>query len=334
MLNVVEPGLLTTVQDLGRRHWYHIGMPPAGALDDFAFRVGNLLVGNPEDAAGLEVTYAGPTLDAEADGMVAVTGADIDFTINGRPAAQWRAHALRAGDRLGLGGVRTGARAYVCLAGGITVPERLGSRATYMLGRFGGMDGRKLAAGDRLPLGTPITPPDALLGRTFNPALIPIPQKQLDVRVVMGMCNHRVTPDSLAEFLRADWEVSTEADRIGYRLKGPTFAFNAGEQPFGAGADPSNVVDLGYPIGSIQIPGGLEAIVLLNDAVTGGGYTTIGTVVKADLDLIAQTSPGCRIRFHEVGINGALQARREREARLDRIRMELGLFDRTATLGQ
>ena len=334
MLNVVEPGLLTTVQDLGRQHWYHIGMPPAGALDNFAFRVGNLLVGNPEDAAGLEVTYAGPTLDVEVDGVVAVTGADIDFTINGRPATQWRTYALQAGDRLGLGGVRRGARTYVCVAGGITVPERLGSRATYMLGRFGGMDGRKLVAGDRLPLGTPTTRPDAMLGRTFDAALIPIPQKQLDLRVVMGMCSHHVTPDSLAEFLRAEWEISTEADRIGYRLKGPTFAFNAGEQPFGAGADPSNVVDLGYPIGSIQIPGGLEAIVLLNDAVTGGGYTTIGTVIKADLDLIAQASPGCHVRFHEVGIDGALQARRDREARLEQIRMELGLFDRTGTLGQ
>lgn len=334
MLNVVEPGLLTTVQDLGRQHWYHIGMPPAGALDNFAFRVGNLLVGNPEDAAGLEVTYAGPALDVEVDGVVAVTGADIDFIINGRPAAQWRTHALHPGDHLGLGGVRRGARTYVCVAGGITVPERLGSRATYMLGRFGGMEGRKLAAGDRLPIGTPTTRPDAMLGRTFDPTLIPVPQKQLDLRVVTGMCSHRVTPESLAEFLRAEWEVSTEADRIGYRLKGPMFEFNPGERPFGAGADPSNVVDLGYPIGSIQIPGGLEAIVLLNDAVTGGGYTTIGTVVKADLDLIAQASPGCHVRFHEVGIDGALQARRDREARLEQIRMELGLFDRTGTLGQ
>lgn len=334
MLNVHEPGLLTTIQDLGRLHWYHIGMPPSGALDNFAFRVGNLLVGNSEDAAGLEVTYSGPSLEVTTDGLVAVTGADIAFTINDRPVAQWRAHALQAGDRISLGGVRRGARAYMCLAGGITVSERLGSRSTYTLGRFGGLDGRKLGAGDRLPLGTPCVVPEIMLGRTVDPALIPTPEKELDVRVVMGMCSHRVTADSLAEFLRADWEVSTEADRIGYRLKGPVFEFNPGEQPFGAGADPSNVVDLGYPIGSIQIPGGLEAIVLLNDAVTGGGYTTIGTVIKADLDLIAQASPGCRLRFHEVGIDEALQARREREARLEVIRLELGLFDQTGALGQ
>ena len=334
MLNILESGLLTTVQDLGRLHWYHIGMPPSGALDNFAFRVGNLLVGNPEDAAGLEVTYSGPSFEVTSAGLIAVTGADIAFTINTQPAAQWRAHALHPGDRVSLGGVRRGARAYICLAGGITVSERLGSRSTYMLGRFGGLDGRKLEAGDGLPLGAPHTSPDTMLGRTCDPALIPVPQKELDVRVVMGMCSHRVTPDSLKGFLAADWEVSTEADRIGYRLKGPTFEFNAGEQPFGAGADPSNVVDLGYPIGSIQIPGGLEAIVLLNDAVTGGGYTTIGTVITADLDLIAQASPGGHIRFHEVTINEALQARREREARLEQVRLELGIFDQAGALGQ
>ena len=334
MLSILEPGLLTTIQDLGRLHWYHIGMPPAGALDNFAFRVGNLLVGNPEDAAGLEVTYSGPSFEVTSESLIAITGADIACTINNQPAAQWRAYALHPGDRVSLGGVRRGARAYICLAGGITVSERLGSRSTYMLGRFGGLDGRKLEAGDALPLGTPHTAPGAMLGRSFDPTLIPVPQKELEVRVVMGMCSHRVTPDSLREFLTVDWEVSTEADRIGYRLKGPTFEFNAGEQPFGAGADPSNVVDLGYPIGSIQIPGGLEAIVLLNDAVTGGGYTTIGTVITADLDLIAQASPGCHVRFHEVTINEALQARRERETRIEQVRLELGIFDQAGMLGQ
>ena len=155
MLSILEPGLLTTVQDLGRLHWYHIGMPPSGALDDFSFRVGNLLVGNPENAAGLEVTYSGPSFEVTSEGLIAVTGADIAFTLNNQPAAQWCAHALHPGDRVSVGGVRRGARAYICLAGGITVSELLGSRSTYMLGRFGGLDGRKLEAGDCLPLGAP-----------------------------------------------------------------------------------------------------------------------------------------------------------------------------------
>lgn len=334
MLKVIDPGLLTTVQDLGRFGWYHIGMPPSGAMDNFAFRVGNVLVGNNENAAGLEITYVGPTLEVNTEALIAVTGAELPLSINDRPVALWQAHAVSPGDRISLSSVRRGARAYLCVAGGIEVPILLGSRSTYMLGRFGGVAGRKLQAGDHLQLGPRARKSEALLGRAVDRALLPVPTKELEVRIVMGMCSYRVEEESLVEFLNAVWEVSTEADRIGYRLKGPTFRFKAGQQPFGAGADPSNVVDLGYPVGSIQIPGGLEAILLLNDAVTGGGYTTIGTVIKADLDRVAQASPGSKIHFRAVDIEQALQARRAREARLAQVRLALGIFDRTDELGQ
>ena len=334
MLTVIEPGLLTTVQDLGRFGWYHIGMPPAGAMDNFAFRVGNLLVGNDENTAGLEVTYVGLHLALHTETIITVTGAEVPLSLNDRPAPLWQAHHVVPGDRLSLGSVTRGARAYLCVAGGIAVPPLLGSRSTYMLGRFGGVAGRKLQAGDQLHLGPRKHGSEALLGRTLDRSLIPVPAKELEVRIIMGMCNYRVTDESLADFLAASWEVSTEADRIGYRLKGPTFRFKDSQQPFGAGADPSNVVDLGYPVGSIQIPGGLEAILLLNDAVTGGGYTTIGTVIKADLDRIAQASPGSKIRFRSVEIEEALQARRAREARLAQVRLALGIYDRMGELGQ
>jgi biotin-dependent carboxylase-like uncharacterized protein len=333
MLNVIDPGLLTTVQDLGRFGWYHIGMPPSGAMDNFAFRVANLLVGNAEDAAGLEITYVGPKLEVQQEALVTVTGAELPFLINDRPVALWQAHRVAPGDRLSLGSVTKGARAYLSIAGGISIQPLLGSRSTYMLGRFGGVAGRKLQAGDQLPLGE-TSLRLTMLGRRLDPSLIPIPSKELEVRIVMGMCSYRVKEESLADFLTATWEVSTEADRIGYRLKGPTFQFKGGEQPFGAGSDPSNVVDLGYPVGSIQIPGGLEAILLLNDAVTGGGYTTIGTVIKADLDRVAQASPGCKIRFRSVGIEETLHARHVREARLERVRLMLGLSDLAGELGQ
>jgi biotin-dependent carboxylase-like uncharacterized protein len=333
MVKVIEPGLLTTGQDLGRFGWYHIGMPPSGAMDNFAFRVANLLVGNSEDAAGLEITYIGPTLEVQQETLVAVTGAEISFSINDRPGVLWKAHRVAPGDRLSLGNITKGARAYLSFAGGLAVHPLLGSRSTYMLGRFGGVEGRKLQVGDLLPLGE--APPQlTMLGRCLDPALVPAPTKELVVRIVMGMCSYRVKEESLADFLAATWEVSTEADRIGYRLKGPTFQFKGGEQPFGAGSDPSNVVDLGYPVGSIQIPGGLEAILLLNDAVTGGGYTTIGTVIKADLDRVAQASPGSKIRFRSVDIEEALRARQLRETRLSRIRLLLGLCDRAGELGQ
>jgi biotin-dependent carboxylase-like uncharacterized protein len=333
MIKVTEPGLLTTVQDLGRFGWYHIGMPPSGAMDNFAFRVANLLVGNSEDAAGLEITYVGPKLQVHQETLIAVTGAELPFSINDRPVALWQAHRVAPGDRISLGSITKGARAYLSVAGGIQIQPVLGSRSTYMLGRFGGVEGRKLQAGDQLPLGETL-PKLAMLERRLDSTLIPTPAKELEVRIVMGMCSYRVKDESIADFLTATWEVSTEADRIGYRLKGPTFRFKDGEQPFGAGSDPSNVVDLGYPVGSIQIPGGLEAILLLNDAVTGGGYTTIGTVIKADLDRVAQASPGSKIRFRPVGIEETLHARQVREARLAKIRLMLGLCDLAGELGQ
>jgi biotin-dependent carboxylase-like uncharacterized protein len=327
MLRVLAPGLLTTVQDLGRFGWYHIGMPPSGAMDNFAYRVGNLLVGNPEEAAGLEITYVGPTLEVTRETVIAVTGGELTLSINDRPATLWQAHYVAPGDHIALGHISRGARAFLCIAGGIAVPSLLGSRSTYMLGRFGGLAGRKLQAGDQLPLG-PVSPKSsAMIGRLLDPSLLPAPTKELEVRIIMGMCSHRVKDESLADFLSSTWEVSTEADRIGYRLKGPTFQFKEGVQPFGAGADPSNVVDLGYPVGSIQIPGGLEAILLLNDAVTGGGYTTIGTVIKVDLDRVAQLSPGSKVRFRSVSVEEALQARRVREARLTQARLALNLMD-------
>lgn len=334
MLRVIEPGLLTTVQDLGRFGWYHIGMPPSGAMDNFAFRVGNLLVGNPENAAGLELTYVGPTLEVTQVTIVAVTGGELPFTINDKPAALWQAHRVEPNDRISLGNITRGARSYLCVAGGIEVPVLLGSRSTYMLGRFGGLAGRKLQSGDQLHIGQLPQHSEARLGRMLDRALIPLPSKTLEVRIIMGMCSHRVTNESLTDFLTAPWEVSTEADRIGYRLKGPTFQFKEAVQPFGAGSDPSNVVDLGYPVGSIQIPGGLEAILLLNDAVTGGGYTTIGTVIKADLDHVAQASPGSKVHFRAVSIEEALQARRAREAYLAQVRVALSLMDMTGELAQ
>ncbi|HXG20420.1 MAG TPA: biotin-dependent carboxyltransferase family protein [Methylomirabilota bacterium] len=334
MLKILEPGLLTTIQDLGRFGWYHIGMPPSGAMDNFAFRVGNLLVGNPENAAGLEMTYTGPTLEVTQITIIAVTGGEIQLSINDAPAPLWQAHWVGPGDRIALRTVTRGARAYLCVAGGIEAPLLLGSRSTYMLGRFGGLEGRKLQEGDQLPIGAFPPESEARLGRVLDRSLIPPLTKDLEVRIVMGMCSYRVKDESLADFLSATWEVSTEADRIGYRLKGPTFQFKEGAQPFGAGADPSNVVDLGYPVGSIQIPGGLEAILLMNDAVTGGGYTTIGTVIKADLDRVAQASPGGKIRFRAVSIEEALQARRAREARLAQVRLALSLMDVAGALEQ
>ncbi len=334
MLKVLAAGVQTTVQDAGRFGWYHIGMPPSGAMDQFSFRVGNLLVGNAEGAAALETTFLGPEVELGADTIVAITGAPLELKVNGMPASMWVALALKKGDRITCGAVMAGVRSYVCLAGGIEVPELLGSRSTYMLGRFGGLGGRALAAGDILRVGEPAGSADRMVGRRIDSRLLPSFPATAELRILMGLCGYRLTEDSKADLLASTWEVSTEADRIGYRLHGAQFRFIDREPPFGAGSDPSNVVDVGYPVGSIQVPGGKEAILLMRDAVTGGGYATIGTVVQCDLDKVAQAAPRTKIKFRTVEIQDALRLRAAYRARLRAAAGALALFDNAGWLGQ
>jgi biotin-dependent carboxylase-like uncharacterized protein len=334
MLKVLRPGLLTTIQDAGRFGWYHIGMPPSGAMDQFSFRAGNLLVGNDEGAAALETTFLGPDLEAAAPVTVAVTGAPLELRRNGEAAPMWVALALKPGDRLQGGQAVAGVRSYICVHGGIDVPELLGSRSTYLLGRFGGIGGRTIAAADMLATGTPRRSAAELTGRRLDPRLLPTFPEVAELRIVMGLCSYRLTEESIAQFLNTPWEVSTEADRIGYRIHGAGFHFRDREPPFGAGSDPSNVVDVGYPVGSIQVPGGKEGILLMRDAVTGGGYATIGTVIQCDLDRVAQAAPRTRFRFRAVTIQDALRLRAQYKARLRALADSLALFDNVGWLGQ
>ncbi len=334
MLKILRPGLQTTIQDAGRFGWYHIGMPPSGAMDQFSFRAGNLLVGNDQGAAALETTFQGPHLEAAAEVTVAVTGAPLELRLNGEPAPMWVALALRAGDRLQCGQVAAGVRSYICVSGGIDVPELLGSRSTYLLGRFGGVGGRAVAAHDLLRVGAPRRNAAELTGRRLDARLLPSFPEAAELRILMGLCSYRLTEESIAQFLNTPWEVSTEADRIGYRIHGAGFQFRDREPPFGAGSDPSNVVDVGYPVGSIQVPGGKEGILLMRDAVTGGGYATIGTVIQCDLDRVAQAAPRARFRFRAVTIQDALRLRAQYKSRLRAVADSLALFDSVGWLGQ
>jgi biotin-dependent carboxylase-like uncharacterized protein len=334
MLKILRPGLLTTIQDAGRFGWYHIGMPPSGAMDQFSFRAGNLLAGNDQGAAALETTFLGPDLEAAADVTVAVTGAPLELRLNGEAAPMWVALAIKAGDKLECGQAVAGVRSYVCVSGGIDVPELLGSRSTYLLGRFGGIGGRTIAAGDVLAIGTPRRSAAELTGRRLDARLLPTFPEITELRILMGLCSYRLTDESIAQFLGTPWEVSTEADRIGYRINGVGFQFRDREPPFGAGSDPSNVVDVGYPIGSVQVPGGKEGILLMRDAVTGGGYATIGTVIQCDLDRVAQAAPRTRFRFRAVTIQDALRLRAQYKSRLRALADSLALFDSVGWLGQ
>ena len=320
-LKINKPGLSTSVQDLGRPGYFHLGIPISGAMDRFALRAANMLVGNPEGAAGLEAVFMGPEIEFTEDAIVAVTGAEMPITIDGEAVEGWTSFTVKSGQTLAFGFLKTGARIYIAVSGGIATDPDLGSRSTYPIGALGGVDGRPIAQGDVIPSGQGIVgkaglsvPTDLRRGPT-NPA---------ELRVLPGLYWDRLTEAAGNRFFEDTWIVAPEADRMGYRFKGGRpLEFVDREQPFGAGADPSNIVDGCYSYGSIQVPGGTEPIVLHRDAVSGGGYFTLGAIISADMDFIGQLQPNTPVRFVKVDMDEALVARTSRREALQKIRKDL-----------
>ncbi|MEJ7651305.1 MAG: biotin-dependent carboxyltransferase family protein [Nakamurella sp.] len=314
MLEVRKPGLQTTVQDQGRPGWYSLGIPQGGSMDQESARHANALVGNTVDAAVLEVTYIGPKLRAIEPTVVAVAGAPVQVMVNGEPRDDWTRIELEADDELSFGKIKGGTKYWIAVRGGIDVPEALGSRSTYVIGSIGGVGGRPLQLGDVLPIGTPtlVVPQQVSLDERFRPVF----SKEQEVRVVVGLYDHLLSEEGLRRLTEEEWTLTPTSDRMGLRYSGPGVEWREREQPFGAGQDPSNIVDAGYAVGSIQIPGGTQPIVLHRDAVSGGGYAMVATVISADMDLVARAAPGTVTRFTPVTMDQALDARRERAARI------------------
>jgi len=306
-LVVVEPGLLTTVQDLGRPGYQRVGIPPSGPLDRTAFVVANRLVGNPDGAAGLELTLRGPRLEVRRECVVAVTGAEMGFAVTGREAPAWTAVRLKPGDVVTFRMATAGCRAYLAVAGGLNVPPALGSRATYLRGRLGGLEGRALQKGDGLPVGASALALDRLEGRTVPLPRCPTYPSEVECRVVLGPQDDRFTPEGIAAFLEGPYMVTPQADRMGYRLKGPTITHARGH----------DLISDGIPLGGIQVPGEGQPIVLLVDRQTTGGYTKIATVISVDISRIGQTKPGQRVRFRQVTLAEAHAALAEEQRWLD-----------------
>ncbi|MDB5625799.1 MAG: allophanate hydrolase [Tardiphaga sp.] len=322
-IKVIKPGLATTVQDLGRPGYYHLGIPLSGGMDRHALAAANLLVGNPEGAAVLEAVFMGPELEFTEDAMIAVTGAELPPRLDGVPHETWTSFKVKRGARLSFDFLKRGARAHIAVAGGIDVPMVLGSRSTYALGGLGGFKGRKLEAEDEIAIGA--APASVKEGRTIAEDLRGLPKAMpIELRAMPGLYSHRITEAASHGFYADTWKVAPEADRIGYRFKGgKPLEFVPRDPPFGAGSDPSNITDACYPYGSIQVPGGTEPIVLHRDAVSGGGYFMVGTVISADMDLIGQLQPNMPMKFVKVGMNEALAARGARAELLATIRAGL-----------
>lgn len=296
MLEVIQPGLLTTVQDAGRRGWMRTGVPPSGPMDAPAFAVANHLVGNPTDAAGLEVTLTGPVIRCQRPTVVAVCGAEFDLWVDRLPVPTWHAVFVRAGSYLRFGSRRGGARAYLAVAGGIATEPFLGSRATYLKGAFGGLEGRALQHGDRLPVGAHGIPDlAAYAGRSWpqarRPAYIPEPT----LRLVPQSQSRGWSRRALADLCAHPFEVSRASDRMGVRLAGPALPRR----------ESAPTISDGVIIGSVQVPPDGQPIVMMVDHQTTGGYPKVGTVIQADLPLLAQCLPGDRVRFETVTLTEA-----------------------------
>lgn len=342
-LEVLEPGLASTVQDLGRPGWLRVGVPQGGALDKEALRLANALVGGGPAQAALEIRYLGPSLRAAGGpARVALVGAEASMRLlregeEPRLVEAWRSVTLTEGDTLKIGPLKGGSTAVLAVAGGVAAARSLDARATFPRGGFGGLEGRALIAGDVLETAeTAIAWPDhdLWLAPEHRPrAPRPDPAGAWPVRVVPGPQDDHFSADSLERFFQAEWRVTKDADRMGMRLEGPRLEHREAE---GKGF---NIVSDGIVEGAIQVPGAGQPILLLADRGTAGGYPKIAVAASVDLPLLGRLSPGDRLRFVSVDRERARAALREREIELQRVVgaiepfLEPGAIDETRLWG-
>jgi len=312
MFEVINPGLETSVQDLpGRIGYWEQGIPPSGPMDIWSFQLANLAVGNPSGTAALECQFLGPSLRFYDDAVIAITGADMAPTLDDKPVAMWESVAVMAGQTLALGPAWSGARAYVAVAGGIDTPPVLGSRSTFHMAGIGGIEGHAIKAGQKVPTGTPA--PDAAPGRRVKPSARPPidERKAWEIEVVAGPNDDWIDDDGQRRFLQSDWKLSAKSSRTGFRLEGPEWSFTelATDKRPEHGQDPSNILDHGYPFGSVNLAG-QTPIILVNDGPSTGGFINPYTVITAAFWKLAQSRPGDIYRFRSVSLEEAQALRR------------------------
>ncbi|OWZ82849.1 biotin-dependent carboxyltransferase family protein [Natranaerobius trueperi] len=308
-IKVIHPGMFTTVQDLGRYGYQAYGMPVAGAVDSYALRVGNALLNNPDNTAGLEMTIMGPKLEFLKDTMIAITGADLGAKLNGVFCPSWEAIYVKAGDVLTFSGLRTGCRGYLTVAGGILVPEIMESKSTYTRAAIGGFEGRSLQKEDFLKTKKLEVLPTERNGLQVPKTLIPSYDSKISLRVVSGPQEDHFTEAGIETLLSSEYNVTNEADRMGYRLEGPKIEHQDG----------ADIISDGIPIGAVQVPGHGFPIVMLNDRQTTGGYTKIATVISTDLKRIGQGKPGDKVTFESITQEEATGILKEEETAIKRI---------------
>jgi len=318
-LVVIKPGPLSTIQDLGRHGLQHLGVPVGGAMDSRAHRLANLLVGNDENEATLEITFGGPTLRFDAPACIAITGARLSPTLNGQAIANNRPLVVRQGDMLAFGQREAGLRAYLAWHGGLSLAPVLGSRSTYLRAGLGGIEGRALRKGDVLRLNKtlPAHGLDELESglwdmRIYLPRALAA-QPRTALRMIVGAHAPLFTAQALATLFSEPFRVSPDSDRMGYRLRGPLLTL----------AKPVQLLSEAATFGSVQVPADGQPIILMADRQTTGGYAKIGHLASVDLPLVAQSMPGDSLRFTEIPLAQAQQLDMQREAAFRQLRDSL-----------
>lgn len=306
-IHVVRPGLFTTIQDLGRRGYQRFGVSVSGAMDPWALTVGNRLLGNHDKAAGLEITLQGPELFFEQRLSIAITGADLSPTSDGRAIPMWTVVTMQAGSRLQFGLRKQGTRAYVSVAGGIESPLVLGSRSTHVRSGLGGLEGRPLRKSDRLAAGPCPNVSAAREGRMLAPAFQPLYVACPTLRVMRGPQADHFVADALHLLAASSYRVSSESDRMGYRLEGA-------ELPHRGSAD---IISEAVTAGSIQVPSNRQPILLMADCQPTGGYAKLATMISVDRRLAAQVGPGDSLSFVVITEREASLLFRSSQAELD-----------------
>ena len=327
-IKVLTPGLLTSIQDLGRYGYQKYGVIVSGGMDAYSLRLANLLVGNEEGEAVIEMTLMGPSLLLEEDLLLAITGGDLSPTINEEPVPQGRPVLVRKGSVLKFGALKSGCRSYLAVRGGYDIPEVMGSKSTYLRAGIGGYQGRALVQGDILSLGLACPSPFVeSLVRAMGSSSFAFPSwyvgrsyvlqksQEYRVRVIPNSQFSLFSPDSRKQFLQQPFQVTTQSDRMGYRLSGASLQLT----------EPLEMVSEAVALGTIQVPPDGNPIILLADRQTVGGYPKIAQVAGVDISTLAQIKPGGKIRFEEISLAEAEGLYAAREADIQRINITIQL---------
>jgi antagonist of KipI len=296
-ITIESPGFFSTIQDLGRFGYQKYGIPPSGAMDEFAFQTANILVGNERNAAGIEITFGNFIAQLNGTFEIAITGGDAEISLNYEKIKSWSTVYVKNGDILKIGKIRKGCRVYLGVSGGISVPKIFGSRSTYTRLKMGGFRGRKLQKGDILEIGESSI--FSISSTDVDPSILSLVYSRKKARTILGPENKMFSKKIIERFFSSPYQITTQSDRMGYRLKGASLKSTKASH---------DIISNGIVTGAIQVPTDGQPIIMMVEHQTVGGYAKIATVISSDIPLLAQMKAGDEVEFENTTFSSAQKA--------------------------